>query len=152
MAIFLNKITERKTIMSETFMNPLTEDGERPTIQSCDAVCETRPPINIPPEIVSRIFQNVYGNMAPATGLDRQSDCQDCSGWSIRKDCNGNFEAKYITEIDPETGRATYESVCGRTFKEAYKKMKAAIIAGGGCIRRNSDGTFEGRSVGGIAK
>ena len=46
---------------------------------------------------------------------------------------DGTYEARYIAGIDPVTGKAIHETVCGGTPDEAYEKMEAAIAAGKPC-------------------
>ena len=46
---------------------------------------------------------------------------------SIRKKPNGRWEGRYTAGHDPETGKAIYKNVLGRTQAEAKSKLKAAI-------------------------
>ena len=46
---------------------------------------------------------------------------------SIRKRKDGRWEGRYTAGHDPETGKASYKNVLGRTQAEVKKKLKAAI-------------------------
>ena len=46
---------------------------------------------------------------------------------SIRKRKDGRWEGRYTAGHDPETGRAIYKNVLGRTQAEVKEKLKAAI-------------------------
>ena len=46
---------------------------------------------------------------------------------NIRKRKDGRWEGRYTAGHDPETGKAIYKNVLGRTPAEAKAKLKAAI-------------------------
>ena len=46
---------------------------------------------------------------------------------NIRKRKDGRWEGRYTAGHDPETGKAIYKNVLGRTQAEAKTKLKAAI-------------------------
>ena len=46
---------------------------------------------------------------------------------NIRKRKDGRWEGRYTAGHDPETGRAIYKNVLGRTQAEVKAKLKAAI-------------------------
>ena len=46
---------------------------------------------------------------------------------NIRKRKDGRWEGRYTAGHDPETGKAIYKNVLGRTQAEAKSKLKAAI-------------------------
>ena len=46
---------------------------------------------------------------------------------NIRKRKDGRWEGRYTAGHDPETGKAIYKNVLGRTQAEAKAKLKAAI-------------------------
>ena len=46
---------------------------------------------------------------------------------NIRKRKDGRWEGRYTAGYDPETGKAIYKNVLGRTQAEAKAKLKAAI-------------------------
>ena len=46
---------------------------------------------------------------------------------SIRKRKDGRWEGRYTAGHDPETGRAIYKNVLGRTQAKVKEKLKAAI-------------------------
>lgn len=46
---------------------------------------------------------------------------------SIRKRKDGRWEGRYTAGHDPETGRAIYKNVLGKTQAEVKEKLKAAI-------------------------
>ena len=46
---------------------------------------------------------------------------------NIRKRKDGRWEGRYTAGHDPETGKAIYKNVLGRTQTEAKSKLKAAI-------------------------
>ena len=46
---------------------------------------------------------------------------------SIRKRKDGRWEGRYTAGHDPETGKAIYKNVLGRTQTEVKEKLKAAI-------------------------
>lgn len=48
---------------------------------------------------------------------------------NIRKRKDGRWEGRYTAGHDPETGRAIYRNVLGRTQTEARAKLKAAMEA-----------------------
>ena len=48
-------------------------------------------------------------------------------GENIRKRKDGRWEGRYTAGHDPETSRAIYKNVFGRTPAEAKAKLKAAI-------------------------
>jgi len=46
---------------------------------------------------------------------------------SIRKRKDGRWEGRYTAGRDPQTGKAIYKNVLGRTQAEVREKLKAAI-------------------------
>lgn len=46
---------------------------------------------------------------------------------SIRKRKDGRWEGRYTAGHDPETGKAIYKNVLGRTQAEVKEKLKSAI-------------------------
>lgn len=46
---------------------------------------------------------------------------------SIRKRKDGRWEGRYTAGHDPETGKAIYKNVLGRTQAEVKEKLKTAI-------------------------
>ena len=46
---------------------------------------------------------------------------------NIRKRKDGRWEGRYTAGHDPETGKAIYKNVLGRTQTETKSKLKAAI-------------------------
>lgn len=48
---------------------------------------------------------------------------------SLRKRKDGRWEGRYTAGHDPETGKAIYKNVLGRTKAETAEKLKAAIGA-----------------------
>ena len=46
---------------------------------------------------------------------------------SIRKRKDGRWEGRYTAGHDPETGKAIYKNVLGRTQAEVKEKLKATI-------------------------
>ena len=54
---------------------------------------------------------------------------------NLRKRKDGRWEGRYTAGRDPETGRAIYKNVLGKTQAEAKAKLKAAIRGseGAGC-------------------
>ena len=46
---------------------------------------------------------------------------------NLRKRKDGRWEGRYTAGRDPETGRAIYKNVLGKTQAEAKAKLKAAI-------------------------
>ena len=46
---------------------------------------------------------------------------------NIRKRKDGRWEGRYTAGHDPETGRAIYRNVLGRTQAEVREKLKTAI-------------------------
>ena len=46
---------------------------------------------------------------------------------NLRKQKDGRWEGRYTAGHDPETGKAIYKNVLGRTQAEAKSKLKAAI-------------------------
>lgn len=46
---------------------------------------------------------------------------------NIRKRKDGRWEGRYTAGHDPETGKAIYKNVLGRTQAETRAKLKAAI-------------------------
>ena len=46
---------------------------------------------------------------------------------NIRKRKDGRWEGRYTAGHDPETGKAIYKNVLGRTQAETKSKLKAAI-------------------------
>ena len=46
---------------------------------------------------------------------------------NIRKRKDGRWEGRYTAGHDPETGKAIYKNVLGRTQAEAKAKLKVAI-------------------------
>ena len=47
---------------------------------------------------------------------------------NIRKRKDGRWEGRYTAGRDPETGKAIYKNVLGRTQAEVKQKLKAAMI------------------------
>ena len=54
---------------------------------------------------------------------------------NLRKRKDGRWEGRYTAGRDPETGRAIYKNVLGKTQAEAKAKLKQAIeeAKGAGC-------------------
>ena len=48
---------------------------------------------------------------------------------NLRKRKDGRWEGRYTAGRDPETGKAIYKNVLGKTQAEAKAKLKAAIEA-----------------------
>ena len=46
---------------------------------------------------------------------------------NLRKRKDGRWEGRYTAGHDPETGKAIYRNVLGKTQSEARSKLKAAI-------------------------
>ena len=49
---------------------------------------------------------------------------------NIRKRKDGRWEGRYTAGRDPETGKAIYKNVLGRTQAEVKEKLKKAIADG----------------------
>ena len=49
------------------------------------------------------------------------------TGGNLRKRKDGRWEGRYTAGRDPETGRAIYKNVLGKTQAEAKAKLKQAI-------------------------
>ena len=52
---------------------------------------------------------------------------------NLRKRKDGRWEGRYTAGRDPETGKAIYKNVLGKTQAEAKAKLKQAIEEGAGC-------------------
>ena len=60
---------------------------------------------------------------------------------NLRKRKDGRWEGRYTAGRDPETGRAIYKNVLGKTQAEAKAKLKQAIEKRRGWMRPRLAGT-----------